>query len=143
MPGKWRTVNGKLVVMREYELKVQKRIAFVVAHGQNNDRMPLLDMTRREAITAACAWWDNFARHELPKWRAERDIPMSADPDSEDFVDSKIQHGKKWDELSNVQKVKVTTAHFYHKQLHDAGILEEIDTSDDRKRKEAKVGATH
>lgn len=136
-------MGGKLVVMREYEIKMQKRIAFVVAHGQNNDRMPLLPMTRREAIAMASKWWDDFARHELPKWREERDIPMSTDPDSEDFCASGVQHGKTWDELTDVQKVKVTTAHFYHKQLHDAGVLEEIDTSADRKRKEEKVGATN
>ena len=139
--SKWTTRNGKLIVTREYEEKCQKRIAFVVAHGQNNDRMPFLPMTRREAIGRACYWWDNFARHELPKWREERDIPMSDDPDSEDFVDSKIQHGKKWDDLTKVQKVKVVVAHFYHKELQEAGILTEIDTRAERKAKEAKVGA--
>ena len=141
--GKYRTMGGKLVLSREYEVKMQKRIAFVIAHGQNNDRMPLLGMTRREAIAAACTWWDTFARHELPKWREERDITMSEDPDNEDFVDSKIQHGKKWDELSDVQKVKVTVAHFYHKQLQEAGILEEIDTTGQRRDKEAKLGTAH
>lgn len=143
MAGKWRTVNGKLVVTREYETKCQQRIAFVIAHGQNNDRMPFLRMTRRECIGRSCQWWDSWARHELPKWREKRDIPMSQDPDNEDFCASGVQHGKLWDDLTNVQKVKVATAHFYHWQLQEAGILEEIDTKVERQAKEKKVGATH
>ena len=58
MAGKYRTMAGKLVLTREYEVKMQQRIAFVIVHGQNSDRMPLLKMRRDECITSACSWWD-------------------------------------------------------------------------------------
>lgn len=142
MAGKYRTMAGKLVLTREAEVKMQKRIAFVLLHGQNSDRLPLLKMRRDECIKSACSWWERFARHELPTWREERDVPMSEDPENEDFHKSGIQHGRPWDDLTNVEKVKISTSWFYHIALQHAGILEEIDTSAERTRKEAKVGAT-
>lgn len=98
--------------------RLKRRVAFVLACGDNRERMPLSGMRRWDCVRASMLWWDNLGRQESKKYAQERHLNTA-----ERGAPSGIWDGVKWDELTKIEKIKLATQWYVQKYLHDEGIL--------------------
>lgn len=98
--------------------RLKRRVAFVIACGDNRERMPLSGLRRWDCVKASVLWWDGLGRHESKKYAKERGLNTA-----ERGAPSGIWDGVKWDDLTKVEKIKLATQWYVQKYLHDEGIL--------------------
>jgi len=105
------------------------------------DRLPSSGMPAREAIAKAQEWWGRVGAREmrLHGLRQKEEVGAksykslggegfaSLDPDSDNYLPSKIIAGAPWDDLSKTEKMRVVKV--WH-QVHVLGRFDKSDVGD-------------